>query len=185
MQIKQVQGEGGKALESALKNLHNKVCKVGWIDGAKYPVTKYEKNPPFIAEVVASNEFGRPSKNVPARPFVRPTVTREENSWRKIGFEGSKKVLKGQLKVEDVLDLIGARAASDIRKTIRQVWSPALKPSTIYARMHRYAYDTDLAGSTRKKRQKGLKSFTPSGLYKPLIDTGLMFATLAYKVENE
>ncbi len=185
MQIKQVQGEAGKALEDALKNLQNKVCKVGWIDRAKYPVTKNDKNPPFIAEVVVSNEFGNPSKNVPARPFLRPTIEREENSWKKIGIQGAKKILKNQFRIEDVLDLIGSRAVSDIRKTIREVWSPALKPSTIYARMHKYAHDSDLSESTRKKRQKELKRFTASGLYKPLIDTGLMFATIAYKVENE
>ncbi len=177
MQIKQVQGEGGKALENALKNLQSKVCKVGWIDGAKYPSTKDEPNPPFVAEVVVSNEFGRPSRNVPARPFIRPTIIRDKNIWEKIGSDGAKKVLKNQLKIEDVLDAIGSKAAAGIRESIRKVYSPALAQSTILKRIER---------SSKLSKIKGRISYQSLGnVTKPLIDTGLMLATVAYKVENE
>jgi hypothetical protein len=175
--IKQVQGEGGKALENALKTLQNKVCKVGWIENARYPSTKDDLNPPFIAEVVVSNEFGRPSSNVPARPFLRPTIARDQNLWEKIGFEGSKKVLKNQLKIEDVLDLIGSKSADGIRKSIRKVYSPALSQRTILKRIER---------SSKLSKIKGKISYEALGnVTKPLIDTGLMLATIAYKVENE
>jgi len=185
VEIKQIPGESGKLLESALKKLQDKICKVGWIEKSKYPSTKYQKNPAFVAEVVVSNEFGNPSKNVPARPFMRPTIVREENAWKKIGSDGAKKLLKNQLKLEDILDAIGAKSSADIKKTISQIWSPSLKLSTIRNRISKYSESPDLAQSTRKSRKEKLKKFVPAGLYKPLIDTGLMLATLTYKVENE
>jgi hypothetical protein len=166
MEIKTIQGDGGKALENALKNLHNKVCKVGWIDGAKYPISKENKNPPYIAEVVVSNEFGNPSRNVPARPFLRPTLVRDKNTWEKIGFDGSKKVLKNQLKIEDVLDAIGSKAAAGIRESIRKVYSPALAESTVIQRIRK---------SSKLSKIKGRISYSALGnVTKPLIDTGLM-----------
>lgn len=195
MQIKQVQSEAGKALESALKNLQNKVCKVGWIDKSKYPRRELKRahtvlkhlyaykilgivhEPPNVAFIAAQNELGNPNKKIPARPFLRPTVVRDSNIWKKIGLDGSKKVLKNQLKIEDVLDAIGSKAASGIIRSIRKVYSPSLAESTILARISR--------SSTLKKIKGKINISSLGNVTKPLIDTGLMLATVAYKVENE
>lgn len=195
MQIKQVRGENSKLLEIALKNLQNKFCKVGWIDKSKYPRKELKRahtilkhlyaykildivhEPPNVAFIAAQNELGNPNKKIPARPFMRPTVVRDENIWKKIASDGAKKVLKNQLKIEDVLDAIGSKASQGIRLSIRKVYSPALAESTILSRISR---------SSKLSKIKGRISASALGnVTKPLIDTGLMLATVAYKVENE
>jgi hypothetical protein len=170
-----------KNLENALKNLNNKVAKVGWFEGSKYDDP--QETP--VAQVAYNNENGNPSKNVPARPFIRPTIERQRNHWKQQAFIGSKKIIKGKFTVDKLLESIGQNAKSEIQKTISQIWSPPLRPSTIKARMERYAEGEGLSESTKKSRKIKLKKFVPKSLYKPLIDTGLMLSTIINKVEEE
>lgn len=179
IELKIVKSDMSKNLETALKNLNNKVAKVGWFEKSKY-----EDNTP-VAQVAYSNEMGNPSHHVPARPFIKPTINRQENYWKQQAFLGAKKIIKGSGTVDDLLESIGQNAKSEIQKTISQIWSPPLSPSTIQQRIDRYSNDIGLSQSTRKSRQRKLKKFIPKSLYKPLIDTGLMLATIINTVEDE
>lgn len=171
MEIKRVTTPAGKRLEIALKNLQGKVAKVGWFENSKYPAVPSKVGPTQgipVASVAATQEYGYPSKGIPARPFVRPTIAAEENSWKAIAKEGSKQVLAGNQDIGDVMEAIGMKAAGDIRKAITLVFEPPLSPRTIAAR---------LARLSDKK--------TVGGLTKPLIDTGIMLGTLTNTVESE
>lgn len=161
MKIERVSGAGSKQLEIALKNLQGKVGKVGWFEKSKY------ENGISVAYVATIQEYGYPAKNIPPRPFMRPTIVKQQVEWRKVAESGSKAVIEGRSTIGNVMEAIGLKAAGDIRKTISAVWSPPLSPKTIAARL-------------RKRSDKK----TVGNLTKPLIDTGIMFGTLTNTVED-
>jgi hypothetical protein len=210
--VKIVKADLFKNLENAIKTLNKKSVKVGWIEGNKYPYKSRNHellqrlkgiyayhflniryaDVAYVAEVAATHEFGAPSKNIPARPFIRPTIKNKENEWRDIALKKSKSVVKGKFSAHDLMELIGQTAVGDIRKTIKTLWAPPLKASTINARIRKYTNDPELSESTRKRRESKLNNkkipllaALPEGLYKPLIETGLMLATLTHSVEDE
>lgn len=104
---------------------------------------------------------------IPPRPFMRPTVVRETQNWLKYLAQGAKAVLNGKVTAPVVMEAIGLRAAADIAKSITLVFSPALKRSTIRARMRARADQKTL----------GL-------LDKPLIDTGKMYEEITNSAVN-
>jgi hypothetical protein len=167
-------------LDKALKDLEKKVAKVGWFKGARYN----DKKQTPVAYVAAIHEFGYPSKNIPARPFLRPTLSNKKQEWKELAFKLSKLVLKGQKTADEMMETIGLKAVGDITKTIKNIWSPALKPSTINNRIRKYSSDPQLKESTRKIRKKEVQRFVSAGLYKPLEDTGHMIATITNVVES-
>lgn len=152
----------GKQLKIALKNLEGKVGKVGWFEKSKY------ENGTPVAFVATIQEYGYAAGNIPPRPFMRPTIEKQENQWRKVAMNGAKSVLAGKATAGDVMEAIGLKAAGDIRKTISLIQTPPLSPRTIAARLRRRA----------DKKTVGL-------LTKPLIDTGIMIGTLTNTVEDE
>lgn len=164
VKIERIKTDAGKNLEVALKNLTGKVAKVGWFEKAKYPY------PPHIhvAYVATIHEYGWPSKNIPPRPFMRPTIAQKSVEWKEVAKTGATAILKGNATVADIMEAIGVRAAGDIRKTISLIVSPPLKPATIAARL-------------RKRANKK----TLGALDKPLIDTGVLYGTLTNVTEDE
>ena len=169
MRTKLVTSSEGKKLLNSINLLNNRGVKVGWVHAAQYPETNE-----YVAEVAAQNEFGNPKKHIPPRPFMRPTITAKREQWVKIATDGSKKILKGQLTIDNVLNLIGFQAEADIKKTIKQLYSPALAESTILARIER---NKRLSTTKGRVSQKALGNIT-----KPLIDTGIMFNTLTHEL---
>lgn len=105
---------------------------------------------------------------IPPRPFMRPTILREKQSWLEILASGSRSVMAGRTTAESVMEAIGARGAGDIRKSITQVWNPPLKASTIAARRR---------SLTDKK--------TVGALDKPLVASGIMLSTVTHRTGNE
>ena len=172
MIIKKVPGEGRKQLEIVLANFVNnkKVGKVGWFEKSKYP------NGTQVAQVAAIQEYGSTSKKIPPRPFMRPTIRAKQNEWSSISFKLAKEVIKGKRRPQDVLELLGLKAAGQIRKTISDLYTPSLAFSTIQGRLRR----AGVGGVGRPYTRAEI-----GNLYKPLIDTGLMYGTLINVVENE
>lgn len=169
MLIRRVSGKGRHNLEVALATLDNKVGKVGWFKGAKYP------DGTQVAYVAAIQEHGYSPKNIPPRPFMRPTIIKHKNEWSNIAKYKSKEVLAGRAKTEDIFELIGQKAAGQIRAKITQIYTPSLAFSTIQARLSRRGLGAK--GRPYTKEEIG-------NLYKPLVDTGHMLATVTNVVEN-
>lgn len=110
-----------------------------------------------VAYVAAIQEFGSPASGIPPRPFFKPTVKSQSKGWgAKIG-KGVTQVRNGNLTADMVLEAVGRVAVADLQATINSVSSPPLKPSTIAAK----------------------------GFDKPLIDTGLMIASIQSKVATK
>lgn len=162
MTVKRVDGPGKKQLEIMLKNVGNKVGKVGWLDGSAYGDGE------TVATVAAIQELGYPPKNIPPRPFMRITIANKQQDWKRLAESGAKAIAKGNSNMSAVMEGIGFKAAGDVRKTISLIQNPLLSPVTIAARRNR---------RSDKK--------TVGNLTKPLVDTGFMLNSLTNSVEDE
>lgn len=109
-----------------------------------------------VAYVAAIQEFGAPAVGIPPRPFMQPTVKEKKDTWVKTIEKSLPKVALGKMTAFDVLDLVGIQAAADIQTKISSIYTPPNAPATIRAK-----------GST-----------------KPLIDTGLMLASVQNAVNK-
>lgn len=109
-----------------------------------------------VAYVAAIQEFGAPAVGIPPRPFIQPTVTEKKDTWTTIIEKQIPKVVLGKMSAFDVLDLVGMSAAADIQTKISSIYSPPNAPATIRAK----------------------------GSAKPLIDTGLMLASVQNAVNK-
>lgn len=154
-------GPGKAKLQFMLKNLSGKTGRVGWFETAKYP----DGTP--VATVAAIQEFGAPTKNIPPRSFMRTTMREKRDAWRELAASGARAIANGNATIGIVMEGIGLQAQGDIAKKISEITSPPLKPATVKARMSKMA-----------------DGKTTGNLTKPLIDTGLMFATIHHDVVN-
>lgn len=153
-------GRGGDLLSAAIAKLEASQVEVGW-----FPAAKYESGPDAgkpVALVATENEFG--SSRCPPRPFMRPTIANQSGTWAKIAEKLSRQILRGEQPPGTLAEMIGARVAGDVRKTITQLTSPPLSEGTI---------------ARRRANKSGAKSV------KPLIDTGRMLATLTHMVTKK
>jgi hypothetical protein len=163
LKVKRIPGPGAKQLEKVLSELKsNKVGKVGWFKSAKY------EDGTQVAYVAAIQEFGDPGNNIPARPFMRPTLRSKQNGWRENINQLAKLVIKGESSLENLFETVGLKAAGDIREKITTIQSPKLADATIAARL-------------RKRADKK----TVGNLTKPLVDTEVLLNTLTNIVEDK
>lgn len=159
MKVTRKPGPGEKQLKKILEELKQREVQVGWFPSSRYPTGVP------VAYVATIHVFGYPEKNIPARDFMRPTITQRTPVWKATLATGAKAVVKGSNTLDGVLNMIGSLASADIRKAITQLTSPALQESTIKARVSRRA----------DKRTIGL-------LTKPLVDTKYMITSLTYSI---
>jgi hypothetical protein len=160
-QVKRSSPTSLKSLAEHLKELDGLETRIGWFPTAKYP----DGTP--VAFVAAVQEFGVASKNIPARPFLRPTREKYIPEWRALAAQGAKAMLAGKQTAWSVMEAIGLRGAADVAKTISEVFTPPLSPKTIAARLRKR--------SDRK---------TVGLLTKPLVDSGLMISTVTSQVRK-
>ena len=133
-------------------DLAEKKAAVGWFPSSTYPEDQGGEN---VASVAFKQEFG--DRIIPARPFMRPTITKQSKHWGVIVSH----LIKPDAQAEDVVELIGLRMQGDIREAIVEVTSPALSEFTLEQRQAR--------GNSSEK---------------PLNDTGYMMATLTSVVQG-
>jgi len=148
--------KGGRQLARHLIELAKKldsgeVLRAGFLEGA---IAEPDGAP--VALVAAANEFGRPEKNQPPRPFFRQAIAENGKRWA----NGLGKQIKRGASLEDALSVTGAFVKSDIQDSISSLMSPPLSPNT------------------RKKSAK-------QGFDKPLVDSGHMLGSVDYEVRQE
>lgn len=133
-----------KALEDIARKMGGGEVAVGFMEGATYP----DGTP--VAAVAFWNEYG--TTGTPARPFFRQMIAAESPTWatkmaalaKATDYDGDK-----------VLALMGEDIKGALQKSINDLQSPPLAPSTIEAK----------------------------GFAKPLIDTSHMLNSVAYEVK--
>ena len=117
---------GGKA-DAYLSGLASKIAsakevRVGFLEGATY-----DDGTP-VAMVAAIQEYGAPSKGIPPRPFMRPTVANHSGEWPD---QLAKTMQHFDYDAEKSLDAMGSLIGGEIRQAIVDVTAPPLKPATI------------------------------------------------------
>lgn len=151
-------------IENAIKALKNKSVNIGWFPSARY------EDGTSVAYVAYIQEKGYEPKNIPPRPFLRPTVIRCENKWKRLARGYVKQIINGERTVDGALDLLGVEIEADVRRSIQLVREPVLKRRTIEARI------------ARSKNYKRATKSQALGLTKPLVDTGYMLATVSHEI---
>lgn len=147
----------------AIVNMDRVVGKVGWFESAHYP------GGVPVAYVAAIHEFGSPENNIPPRLGMRATSEEQKPEWAHTSQVVSKAVLANKITPAQAMEVIGLKAAGDVRKHITTVTTPPLKVATVKAR---------LAG----KKQGRVVSIT---IAKPLVRTGELLDSLTNVVESK
>ena len=164
-----------------MEKLKERCVRVGWFDNTKYD-DKNESS--LVSKVARTQEFGTISRGgfIPPRPFMRPAKNHNQNKWKTMFAN-----LVKEHGMEQALKMLGIVAVGDIRKAIMEVWMPPLKESTIRNRLRRYSDKNQKAQDllAKIKRKEGIPYTNENkGIMKPLVDTGLMIASLSYEVLN-
>lgn len=149
-----------KLASNSARNIKDARVRVGWFEESKY-----DDNTP-VAMVAFFQEYGT-KKGIPQRPFMRPAEFHNKDKWDAILAQEIKKCLDAGKPLTQAMAKLGLVVQGDIAKEISSVMTPPLKESTIKARM----------------RRMGKKNPTGS-IAKPLIDTGVMLASINNKVEE-
>lgn len=178
--VKQTNAKWAETINLKLAALDKFQGQTGWFENFKY-----EDGTP-VAYVAAINEYGVPERSLPARPFMRPTASKKKTEWAETAATLSKRMVDGTLQPRDVYDLLGAKAATDIVKTIDSITAPPLSPITLGARKYR-SEGKEVTGATIGEIARKIKDGTldVSGVpNKPLIDTNLMRNSIENIVEE-
>ena len=157
---------------NGIKNIVKKLDKKGKVKVGFFSTSKYPDGNP-VAYIAAIHEFGFPEGKIPARSFMRSTIKEKKTAWREqVLIPMFNKLLAGAVSLDFIAEHLGQVASGDMRKTISEIQEPALKKSTISARLARY-----VAKNPKKK--------PPETISKPLVETGQMIASLTYAVTDE
>lgn len=159
------------ALRQAVAGLEDAQGRVGWFESAKYG----DGAP--VAGVAAVQEFGSPAQGIPPRLGMRTTARKKQDEWRGIVKQVSRAAMQGKVAPEQVMEALTMAAGGHMAAQISKVVAPALKDATVAARKRRLA---DKGASV--KGDKGGAGI--AGITKPLVDTGILLATLSYEANG-
>ena len=166
-------------LRTAVAGLDGAQGRVGWFESAKYP------NGAPVAGVAAVQEFG--SGPTPPRSFFRTTAAEKQPAWRTTSEKLAKAVVDGKLPADKMQEALCLSAEGDVRTKITQIFDPPLSAITLLARMYRKkggVVTGKTIGEFASKADAGPQRI--SGVsHKPLVDSGLMLATLTSQVTKK
>jgi hypothetical protein len=108
-----------------------------------------------ISMIAAVMNYGSVSRNIPARPFIEPSINQNLQKYKRLMGHEAKGILVSNTKLHIALQHVGMVMAADVQD---YMLSGSFKP---------------LAAATIKAK----------GSSKPLIDTGQLRQAITYKVE--
>lgn len=217
VKIKSTISHESHKFRESMRDIKSTVAKVGWFneypDGTSVAKIALQNEMGAVIQTHHRENFGKfvgPRKNlglniarhnkkygdqgptsqviiIPPRPFLRPTISEKSVSWINIMKRGIKKVLAGSESMSDVMNLVGHRAAFDIRKKITDIYSPPLSPNTIKARMSKRGISSKAYASHKNfvgPQKRGYGSTAIGNLDKPLVDSGYMRDTITHNVST-
>lgn len=169
-----------KQLKEALEQANGEKLQVGWLSSANYS----EGMP--VAQVAFWQEYG--TKSAPPRPFFRPAIAENESKWANLVESGAGAVVEGRATMDMVFNGLGLMTQADIKNAITGP-QPALSPVTLALRRLKnegYTINGTLVGAVAAAVARGETGNgqlgAPYGNTTPLVDTGIMLATLTYNV---
>lgn len=75
-----------------------------------------DPQPRSLAQIAVDNEFGVPARNIPERPALRGGIKRGIPKFNKINADSLRKVVLGELTVEQALGRLGAAAQGEVQR---------------------------------------------------------------------
>ena len=135
-------GDVFEKINQIIEKVSEKNLDVGWFKGISY------KEGVTVATVVVSNEFGNPSMNVPDRPFINPTIEKNNKRYGEMFNKLCLKSYENKFPVDGILDFMGGEITANIQDAIKAVNSPQLKPATIKDRERRGLNTTSILQAT-------------------------------------
>lgn len=136
MQYTQVIDHKHSLFRGELDKMKNSFTKVGFpSDGTIDKGNKTKKDQPSnmteVAQVAAVQEFGAPAKNIPERSFVRSSFDESLPKLLTIRDREYLKIINQKSTVEKSLGLMGEFGVLQMRKKIRDTYTPPNSPRTI------------------------------------------------------
>jgi hypothetical protein len=174
------------SLKAFIKDMDDYSVRIGWFSSAKYP------NGTPTAYVAAIHEFGAPSRGIPARSFIRPTITARTGDWSQQMRFYAKQIVAGQMDTRTALEGLAIVARGDVDKTLATIKDPPLSKLTIYIRkfvkeggkITGYKDIMTLREKMQQEEKKGTLDLAGVST-DPLDFTGYMRSTLSYTVTKE
>lgn len=116
-------GSAKAALADLRKKLgEGELLRVGFLENARYPDGQY------VAQVASDNEFGRPDRNQPPRPFFRIAIRKGKANW---GYNLGVALKLTDCNLKAAFSLVGEDIVGTIQHSINALTSPPLAESTI------------------------------------------------------
>ena len=134
----------------------NEQLAIGYPVGTSGTSTKYPDGTSVLM-VAAANNFGVPSRGLPARDFMSQGAVRALEKTAPLAAALVKRVNRGEITTKQMMDKLGPVAVAEFQQTIVDIDSPANAASTVAAK----------------------------GSSNPLVDTGLMTQTLTHVVRRK
>lgn len=122
--------KGGAKLKAKLANIKKAIAKpaklrVGFLEGATYP------NGTPVALVAAIQNYGAPRARIPPRPFFSNMIAAKQKEWG----PAAAAILKDEdYDAVRTLNIVGEAIGGQLRESIRDTNSPALRPVTLMLR---------------------------------------------------
>jgi hypothetical protein len=175
--------KGGQKLVDKLKVLAEhigsaKAVSIGFLAGATYP------NGTSVPMVASIQEYGAPSRGIPARPFFRNMIATKKAEWPKAIAYALK---DSDLDALTALHQVGHAVKGQLQQSIVDTNSPALSKITVMLRGMR-ANDPTLivtgktVGEAARRVAQGKTNYGAST--KPLIDSGDLLNAVDYEVKT-
>lgn len=173
-------------IKAALEKHLKKMARAGTVARAGFAGGAYE-NGTSIPYVAAIQEYGAPEVNIPARPFMRNAVAQHKGEWVGSAAKFLQAASQGNGSAHGVLDKIGAVMEGDIKLSISETFEPPLSPVTVMLRGMRQ-HDANLKVTRKTVGQAARRVAQSKTNYgaptKPLVDTGLLLASVTHDVET-
>ena len=165
-------------VEKIVKQLKNQCATAGFYKTAHYPGGQ------SVAYVASIHEYGAPSRRIPPRPFLRPTIADNKGKWADKLNQQVEKALKGEIAPGQVFERIGLTMEAGIKQAIVNVNAPPLSAVTLALRQKRrdlgvYVLPMSILWSTMRAAKEGTAKLSANT--KPLEETGYMLASVTSK----
>lgn len=152
-----VQVSGGQRVGQRLRSMAKDLSRNSGVNvGVPQAAGSYEDGP-HLAVIAATHEFGSASQGIPERSFLRVPLRAAKEELGQIITRQLPLVVEGQLSMVQLMDQLGARAASVSQEAISAGIPPANAPATV--------------------QQKGSST--------PLIDTGRLRQSITHVVDDQ
>lgn len=130
------------------------------------------------------HENGAPEVNIPPRPFLKPTVRKEQAIIVKMMKSAGTIALSGKSPLP-TFNALGLKISSAVKRTITAGIPPPLAASTVAGRIGRRK-----SGTWRAKRRAMVAANVAAnkapgeGIFTPLIDTGSLRNSITYVIRR-